>query len=221
MIELQAAGKEPAEVPVTVKFHRRCLRMLGSRADTPGPWEPGQTAVLRVGVPGGLVFVERERPAMRGPRLDRIEASRILPRGTADEVWCYNSAIYQQKTTLGGRELPAVIVSPGRFRGYADLWVEVAPGSRLKFETGYQAKEDKKAKPTRPLRIAVRLNGSELWSELLTASDAWQPHDVPLESYAGRKVLMSFSAEVADDTRRKPSHLDLPAVFGNVRVEGP
>jgi hypothetical protein len=193
--------------------------VLSAEADTAGPWEPGQTAAFRVRVPGGMVFVGQEQAALKGPRLDRnLQASRVLSRGTPDSFWCFNSAIYQRKMALGGRELAATIVGPGRFRGSADYWIDVPPAARLKFEVGYQPAEDKKREP-RPLRFGVRVDGREIWSEQVPSAEEWQPREVSLETFAGRTVLLSLTAELADDVRRKPSPGDVPAMFGDVRLE--
>jgi len=219
-IELQSTKKEPTAAEIGVRFHRRCLRVLSAEADTMGPWEAGQTASFRVRVPGGLVFVGQEQGALKGPRLDHnFQPSRILPGGAPDSFWCYNSAIYQQKTTLGGRELAAIIVGSGRFRGYADSWVEIPAAARLKFDAGYRPAEDKKHGAPRPLRFGVRVNGHEVWSEQVPSADKWQAREVSLGPFAGRKVLISLTAEVADDVRRKPGPADVPAVFGDVRLE--
>jgi len=163
VIELQSTKQEPTAVEIGVRFHRRCLRVLSAEADMVGPWEAGQSASFRVRVPGGLVFVGQEQVALKGPRLDRnYQPSRILPRGTPDSQWCYNSAIYQRKTNLGGRELAATIVGPGRFRGCADDWVEIPAAARLKFEAGYLPSEDKKHAVPRPVRFGVQVNGHEV-----------------------------------------------------------
>jgi hypothetical protein len=51
------------------------------------------------------------------------------------------------------------------------------------------------------------------------SAEGWQAREVPLEPFAGRKVLISLTAGVADDARRTPSPTDVPAVFGDVRLE--
>jgi hypothetical protein len=219
-IELRNTGKAPPSVEIGVRFHRRCLRVLSAAAETVGPWEAGQAAVFRVNVPGGLVFVGQEPVALKTPQLEHnYQRSHILPRGTLDSFWCFNSAVYQRKTELGGRELAATIVGPGRFRGYADFWVEIPAAAHLKLEVGYPSAEGKKRVAPRPLRFGVRVNGHELWAEQVASAREWQAREVSLAPFAGRKVLISLTAEAADDVQRKPSPTDVPALFGDVRLE--
>jgi len=220
VIELASTGQDSAVSEIAVKFHRPRLRVLGAEGDTGGPWQAGQTASFRVRVPGGLVFVGQEPAALKGPRLDRnCHAGRILPRGVPDPFWCYNSAVYQRKVTLGGRDLAATIVGPGRFRGYADYWVEIPAGARLKFEIGRPPAEGDNRRESRPLRAGVRVDGREIWSEQVPGPDRWHAREVSLEPFAGQTALVSLTAEIADDPQRRPAPHDLPAVFGDVRLE--
>jgi hypothetical protein len=68
------------------------------------------------------------------------------------------------------------------------------------------------------LSWSLRVNGTEVWRERVAPGGEWLPREVSLADYAGRTVLMTFSAEEESDSDVSPTHLLTPARFGNVRL---
>ena len=58
-----------------------------------------------------------------------------------------------------------------------------------------------------------------MWSEEVEPAKGWRPREVPLAAYAGRKVLITLSAEEVEGRNVRPSHLDQPSLFGRVRID--
>jgi hypothetical protein len=219
-----SAASEGPPVPIGVQFHRRCLRVADAWRDHPGPFAAGTQHTFQVPVPGGLVFVWDESPAVAGRSAAEFvrQTGRTLAHGVADRFWCYNSHTRAAPATLAGREQPAVHVGVGRYRGYAASWVAAPTGKPvLKFDVGYSPPADKNRPPRRPLRLAVSVNGLEVWAEEFTARAEWQSREVPLTRVAGRTVLLTVAAEVTGRRAIAPAPDDAPAMFGGMRIDNP
>ena len=230
VVELDAPTDNRGTGQVTVAFHRRCLRVCDPAGETEGPFKAGSERAFTTPVPGGLVFVWEEPAATDGRfRSEFTSASgRLLARGVVDRFWCYNSGIRCAVASIGGKECPAVIIGPGRHRGYADQWIRLAAGASptLKLDVGYPVPQEKSRpdlSPARgappPLALSVRVNGQRIWSEEAKPHPEWRPREVSLKSYAGRAVLLTLSAQATGDRDAAPSHTDPPALFGRVRVD--
>jgi len=223
VVELDAPADRQGTGRVTVVLHRRCLRVCEPQWETEGPFEAGIEATLTTKIPGGLVFVWEEPAVADGRfRSDFKGASgHLLARGVADRFWCYNAAIRCMAAQVGGRELRAVSIGPGRHRGYADQWLRLAAGASpvLKFDVGYPVPQEKNRPTLPPLAFSVRVNGQRVWSEEAKPQPDWRPREVPLQRWAGRTVLVTLSVQAIGNRDTHPSHTDLPGLFGRVRVD--
>jgi len=133
---------------VEAVLHKKCLRICGFDRDLVGPFETNQIVRLSVPSSGGLVFVWEESRMSGGLFHGNLagNSGHTLRNGVPDyHGWCYNATIKASKETLGGLEYPCVSIGAGRYRGYAEDWVDLKAGEKslLKFELGYPPAVDK------------------------------------------------------------------------------
>jgi hypothetical protein len=213
----------PTTAKVKIAFHANCVSASDAGHGNTGPFAAGSTAEFTAAVPGGLVFQWQECKAGGDRFVARPATSgHLRANGTPYGFWTFNSAIYNPKFALGSNAPPVQVVEigPGLHRGWTDQWFELKEGAKpfLRFDIGYPTTADAKLKPPRPLAWSVRVNGSELWREVVKAEPAWRPREIPLATFAARKVLITLSAEELSDTNVTPTHTLTPARFGNVRI---
>jgi hypothetical protein len=143
----------------------------------------------------------------------------VLARGVADERYCSNSLSSVRPELVNGRNLPTLVLAPGRHRGYAEQWVQLADSATpvLKFDVRLPVAGDRKGQR---LIGAVAVNGLELWREEFVPAATWLSREIPLTAWAGRTVLLTFSAVQCGGLDAFPEPGDSPLFFSRVRVDG-
>ena len=223
VVELGSAAPIPAG-KVKVVLHRKCLAVSDAARDLTGPFEEGAARELETAIPGGLVFLWQEPKPADGRFTPGFlgNTGHLEANGLPYSYWTYNSTIRRADAALNGKT-PAesvIEIGTGLHRGYSEQWFDLASGARpvLRFDIGYAPPDDPKQRPPRPLAWSVRVNGKEVWREMVKAEAVWRPREVPLAEFAGRRVLITLSAEETADSNVAPTHLLVPARFGHVRL---
>jgi len=85
----------------------------------------------------------------------------------------------------------------------------------LKFDLGYVSNTPNR--PLRPLVCSVEVNGTTVWREETGVTKDWQPREISLAEYGGRKILIALSARNQDATGDHPA--EAPVWFGRARVD--
>lgn len=224
VIEIGAA-QESAAAEVEVLFHRDCLAVRDAAQDHAGPFPAGTAAKFTTRLPGGLVFAWQEPKPVDARFTSNFlgTSGHLRANGVPYDWWTYNSAIRSTTFTMNEQDAPTPVMElgTGLHRAWCDQWVQLSADAQpvLRFDLGYPASEDSKQRPPRPLIWSVRVNGAEVWRERVAPGGDWLPREVALAEYAGRTVLVTFSAEEESGSDVSPTHLLTPARLGNVRLE--
>lgn len=223
VVELGTTGT-PGDGTIEVQFHQECLAVFDAKRDTVGPFPAGTVHSFSPRVPGGLVFVWQP-PKAADAKLTRnfVGASGHLhTNGLPYEWWTYNSAV--RVTPFAARPeaaaTPALELGTGLHRVWCSQWVELAAGAKpaLRFELAYPPAEQPQRPPPRTLTWSVRVNGTEVWREAVPAAAGVRDRAVSLADYAGRRVLLTMSAEEPSPADVTPNHELTPARFVNLRI---
>lgn len=211
VVEFEAPADQGANGEIPVIFRRKCLRVCDAKRDIDGPFDAGDQMKFPTDIPGALVFVWREPSGIGGSFRPRAlwATGRIFRNGIPEPA-----EHFFERRKLKGRECATVRLYTGRHRGYAEQWIQLADEAEpiLKFEALQERVDKESPAPKRPLTFSVRVNGSEVWREQTEAQTEWVRRSVSLEAYAGRTVLVTFSAENVESDRSTAGS------FGYVRV---
>jgi hypothetical protein len=209
---------------VEIDFHTTCLQVQDASREWQGPFPKGTVARFNTGMPGALVFVWQE-PA----KVDMQFTAGLVgmtgharANGLPYRWWTPNSAIRSVQSAVPGKvaAVPVVEVGTGLHRGWRDQWVYVSPGTNpvLRFDVGGLLSENQGARRPRPLVLSVQVNGRDVWRKRTASGSRWLAQEVPLVAYAGRRVLVTLSAEEEGHSDITPSRSLTPGRFADVRL---
>jgi len=221
VLELGTTTGNPITGNVVVRPGRKCVGIRSPTKDVAGPFPAEQPATVAATAPGALVLLWTKPTATDGTRANDFLSAhgRITAVGLPDRLWSYNA--HQSKTirTIGSWELPALEVGRGRFRGYAERWVELEELGEpsLRFHLGYPPSETR-TQQFPAVVFSVQVNGGTVWQEEIQISRQWHAREVSLQKWNGRTVLVTLSTQTAGNRDITPSHLDPPTFFGRVEV---
>ncbi|MCM8757272.1 MAG: hypothetical protein NC823_02190, partial [Candidatus Omnitrophica bacterium] len=214
-------GKEK-EASLSLLFHQECLQILDRTGQISSKVAPGQSVNIKTIVPGGIVLLWKEQKPTDGRiRSDFIAAKgQTLANGIPDQVWCYNKAVLRKKYTLAGKEFPCVSLGTGRYRGFFEQWISLEATGKpvLKFDLGYEPGTSG-SRHLPPLVAGVQLNGKFIWEGEVTQTKEWQPVEISLVQFAGKTVLLTFSAWPKEGRNVSPGPNSVPIYFGRVRID--
>lgn len=220
VIEFGTADTRPRSVDISTAFHRRALRVVSLNKEFAGPFDPGTQRTLTLNVPGSLIFIWEEPKAVDGRNRNDFlgTTGHNLVNGLPDPFLPYSAyrRINLENATLSGEQKQAICLRPGAHRGWAGQWVSLRVDASpiLKFYAGYPGGAAK-----RNLRLIVQVDGTEVWSEILKPASLWQPRQISLSPYAGRKVLITLGAEELGDTDIIDYTQGLTALLGEVSID--
>lgn len=216
---------------VEVEFKKDCLRVCGPFQTFEGPFKAGTKQVFNTMLPGGVVFVFGKTDPDKGSvRNGFIDSSGVIDwLGMKNHfTGSYNKGQRVVAQTLDGVTRDAVSIGYHTHRGYTDKWVRLVEGASpvLKFSVGYPPHRTDSPTNTfhekrvfKPVIFSVRINGFEVYRELVQNTQKWQDREIDLTAFAGRDVLITLSAERPEIKPYGASHLHMPALFGNVRID--
>jgi len=215
VIEFGTGERKATTGDIHVALHRRCLSICQVGKDTEGPFEVGRKLTLAAGVPGGLVFVWKE-PDKTDTWL-RHDLPWAMGHIQRNSIYRPAEPVRVEKANLRGNLCPTLRIVTGEHRGYAEQWVELPEDMEptLKFEVLQERVGKESPMPKSPLVFSVHLNGAPIWRGELAPKTEWTRCSAPLERYAGRTVLLTFSAERICARRQQVGS------FGYVRLDDP
>lgn len=204
---------------VGITFNKRCVGVSDADQDVSGTFEAGTSQTFSTSFPGGLVLKWQDpQPGDLSVTSSFMgKTGHIHADGTPYSWWTQNSDItYTLYSLSGATAVPTVVVGPGLSRGYTDRWGTLAPGASpvLRFQLGYALGQPTPA----PLAWSVRVNGKEVWREVVQPDASWRDRQVSLAAFAGRTVLVTLSAEETSTADVLPATTDRRAYFGRVRI---
>jgi hypothetical protein len=219
VLELGTADGKIVTGELTVVFRRDCLRISTAEKEIPGPFKAGEEKRFSMTLPDGLVFVWEEPESVDSRFRSNLvtETGRILSTGLQDRQWSYNSFMGTRNVTFNNITYPTIDVGFGRYRGYSEGWVElVGTQPVLRFDLGYPVPEKRRLPE---VEASVLVNGRQVWKQDVKTGKEWQPQEVSLKGFAGRKVLVTLSAKVKGCTEVPAGPAHSPVSFGRVRID--
>ncbi len=222
VLELGTADGNIVTGEVTVVFRRDCLRVSSAGKDIPGPFRSGEEKKFGVTLPDGLVFVWEEPESVDSRFRSNLitETGRTLATGLQNKQWAYNSFIGTRNVTFSNITWPTIDIGFGRYSGYSEGWVKLEKSAEpvLKFDIGYSGIGQRRLS-LHKVEASVFVNGKRIWKAEVEKGTQWQPQEVSLKEFAGRKVLVTLSAKNRDDKNIPAAPEHRPVSFGRVRVD--
>jgi hypothetical protein len=215
VVEFGTMDGNRSTADISLVFNTECARVIGGVQKHEGPFEAGAKARITVPTSGALVFLWNEAQVSGSLPKDHLDTAGMLtPWGV--EEFIGRPGPRKEKVSLPGWEGDAVFLKPCRGRGYVEGWFDIPSSSSpiLKFDIGYMDKDSRM-----PLSFSVRVNGSEVWREEVKPNQAIESRQVPLDSFTGKKVLITFSVELTKSKAWVP-YYGPNVFFGNIILDG-